>query len=194
MTSFVLATANAHKALEIRAVLAELGVEVADRPANIPEVDETASTLEGNALLKAQTICRWVGGPAIADDTGLFVDVLGGAPGVHSARYAGADASDVDNVNKLLSELLAVPPSQRRARFRTVIAVAYPDGTSLTVDGTIEGSILEEPRGDQGFGYDPVFAADDLNGRTLAEASATEKNSVSHRSRALRALAATLAR
>ncbi len=191
MTSFVLATANAHKASEMRAVLAPFGVDVERRPVDLPEVPETADTLEGNALLKAWAVCESVGRAAIADDTGLFVQALNGAPGVYSARYAGPDASDADNVDKLLSALSEVPPP-RRAHFRTVIAVAFPGGESLIVDGTLEGSIVEAPRGAGGFGYDPVFAADDLNGRTLAEVSTAEKNSVSHRSRALRALVAAI--
>ncbi len=194
MTAFVLATANAHKALEMRAVLAEVGVEVVGRPDHVDDIDETSDTLEGNALLKARAISASTGQPAIADDTGLFVEALGGQPGVRSARYAGADATDADNVEKLLSELSEVPPPARQARFRTVIAVAYPDGTSRTVDGILEGWIVEEPRGQRGFGYDPVFATDELEGRTLAEVSEIEKNTVSHRSKALRALVEQLRR
>ncbi len=190
--TFVLATANAHKANEMRWVLAEVGIDVAARPANVPDVAETSDTLEGNALLKAHAICVAIGQPAIADDTGLFVDALGGAPGVHSARYAGPSAIDADNVRKLLSELSEVDRADRVARFRTVIAVAYPDGSALTVEGSLDGWIVEEPRGERGFGYDPVFASAALGGRTLAEVTADEKNAVSHRARALAALAARL--
>lgn len=191
---FVLATANAHKASEIRAVLAAIAIGVVARPADVPDVAETSDTLEGNALLKARAICAASGRPSIADDTGLFVNALGGEPGVHSARYAGPAAIDADNVAKLLSELSEVDGASRGAHFRTVIAVAYPDGSALTVDGVLDGWIVNEPRGERGFGYDPVFASDELGGRTLAEVSADEKNAVSHRARALVALAERLRR
>ena len=189
---FVLATANAHKADEMRAVLGGVGIDVVARPASVPDVAETSASLDGNALLKAHAICAAVGQPAIADDTGLFVDALGGEPGVHSARYAGPSAIDADNVRKLLSELSEVDRADRGARFRTVIAVAYPDGSALTVEGSLGGWIVEQPRGERGFGYDPVFASAELGGRTLAEVTADEKNAVSHRARALAALAARL--
>ena len=191
---FVLATANAHKADEMRAVLAEVAVAVLARPPDVPDIDETCDTLEGNALLKAHAICAATGRPAIADDTGLFVDALGGAPGVQSARYAGPAADDADNVRKLLSALSEVDGERRDAHFRTVIAVAYPDGTALTVEGVLDGWITDGPRGQRGFGYDPVFASAELGGRTLAEVSAEEKNAVSHRARALMALAERLRR
>jgi len=190
--TFVLATANAHKANEMRAVLAEVGIDVVARPASVPDIAETSDTLEGNALLKAHAICAAIGQPAIADDTGLFVEALGGAPGVHSARYAGPSAIDADNVRKLLSELSEVDRAVRVAQFRTVIAVAYPDGSALSVEGSLDGWIVDEPRGERGFGYDPVFASAELGGRTLAEVTADEKNAVSHRARALAALAARL--
>ncbi len=190
--TFVLATANAHKANEMRAVLAEVGIDVVARPASVPDVAETSDTLEGNALLKAHAICVAIGRPAIADDTGLFVEALGGAPGVHSARYAGPSATDADNVRKLLNELSEVDRADRVAQFRTVIAVAYPDGSALSVEGSLDGWIVDEPRGERGFGYDPVFASAELGGRTLAEVTADEKNAVSHRARALAALAARL--
>ncbi len=190
--TFVLATANAHKADEMRSVLAEVGIDVVARPVTVPDVAETSDTLEGNALLKAHAICGASGQPAIADDTGLFVEALGGEPGVHSARYAGPSAIDADNVRKLLSELSEVDRADRGAQFRTVIAVAYPDGSALTVEGSLDGWIVDEPRGERGFGYDPVFASAELGGRTLAEVTADEKNSVSHRARALAALATRL--
>ena len=157
--TFVLATANAHKADEMRSVLAEVGIDVVARPVTVPDVAETSDTLEGNALLKAHAICGASGQPAIADDTGLFVEALGGEPGVHSARYAGPSAIDADNVRKLLSELSEVDRADRGAQFRTVIAVAYPDGSALTVEGSLDGWIVDEPRGERGFGYDPVFAS-----------------------------------
>ena len=191
---FVLATANAHKVNEMRAVLADVAIGVLSRPEGVPDVAETSDTLEGNALLKAHAICAATGRPAIADDTGLFVDSLGGEPGVHSARYAGPAAVDADNVRKLLSALSEVDGARRAAHFRTVIAVAYPDGTALTVEGVLNGWIVDAPRGERGFGYDPVFASAEIGGRTLAEVSPDEKNSVSHRARALAALVERLRR
>ncbi len=192
MTTFVLATANPHKAQEMRDILTALGFDVLERPEDAPDVDETSETLEGNALLKAQVLASATGEPALADDTGLFVDALDGRPGVYSARYAGRSASDADNVEKLLAELDGVPDTMRVARFRSVIAVAYPDGGSFTVEGLLEGSIAKSPRGSEGFGYDPVFVPAGASGRTLAELTAEQKNELSHRGRALRALAEKL--
>ena len=192
MGTFVLATANPHKTDEMRAVLEPLGVELLTRPTGVPEVEETDDTLEGNALLKARALVVATGMAAIADDTGLFVDVLSGRPGVRSARYAGPGASYEDNVAKLLDELEGVEVGVRSARFRTVIAVAYPDGSSLVVQGELSGEITIEPRGDNGFGYDPVFVPESGDGATLAELTEKAKNDISHRGRALRALVATL--
>ncbi len=194
MATFVLATANAHKAEEMRDVLAPLGVELRARPADVPDVDETESTLEGNALLKAEALCRATGQAAIADDTGLFIDALDGRPGVWSARYAGEHASYADNLEKALEELADVPDDHRAARFRSVIAVAFPNGPSWWVEGTLAGTMTRAPRGEHGFGYDPIFVPDDGDGRTLAEFSAEEKNEISHRGRALRAFAEKLLR
>ncbi len=193
MTTFVLATANPHKADEMRAVLSSLGVELLDRPPHVADVDETGETLEENAMLKARALVAATGHAAIADDTGLFVDALDGRPGVRSARYAGEAASYDDNVTKLLGELAGVD-APRTARFRTVIAVAYPDGTAFCVEGELDGVITHARAGDQGFGYDPVFATDVAGGRTLAELSPEEKNELSHRARALHALSEKLAR
>ncbi len=192
MTTFVLATANPHKTLEMAAILEGLGITVLPRPSDVPDVDETEETLEGNALLKARALVAATGHAAVADDTGLFVDALDGRPGVYSARYAGEHASYEDNVTKLLGEMSGVAAEQRTARFRSVIAVAYPDGTSLVVDGVLEGVVTQAARGTEGFGYDPVFAPTELGGRTLAELTPTEKNAVSHRARALLALGAAL--
>jgi len=192
MTTFVLATANPHKTLEMAAILEGLGITVLPRPSEVPDVDETEETLEGNALLKARALVAATGHAAVADDTGLFVDALDGRPGVYSARYAGEHASYEDNVTKLLGEMSGVAAEQRTARFRSVIAVAYPDGTSLVVDGVLEGVVTQAARGTEGFGYDPVFAPTELGGRTLAELTPTEKNAVSHRARALLALGAAL--
>jgi XTP/dITP diphosphohydrolase len=194
VTTFVLATANPHKVVEMRAVLEALDIAVSPRPEDAPEVDETEDTLEGNALLKARALCALTGEPAVADDTGLFVDALGGRPGVHSARFAGPRASYADNVAKLLDELSGVPAEARTARFTTVIAVAYPDGEWFCAQGVLEGLITETPRGDGGFGYDPIFAPVGWSGRTLAELTAPEKNADSHRARALRSFADALAR
>jgi XTP/dITP diphosphohydrolase len=192
VTTFVLATANPHKTEEIRAVLGPLGVELLDRPLDVPDVDETGDTLEANALLKARALVEATGRAAIADDTGLFVDALDGRPGVRSARFAGEAASYDDNVTKLLAELDSVP-EPRTARFVTVIAVAYPDSTDFTVEGALTGVITRTRAGDQGFGYDPVFIPDDAQGRTLAQLTPREKNDLSHRGRALRALFEVLA-
>jgi XTP/dITP diphosphohydrolase len=194
VATFVLATANAHKAEEMREVLAPLGVELLPRPADVPDVDETESTLEGNALLKARALCAATGRAAIADDTGLFIDALEGRPGVWSARYAGEHATYADNVDKALRELADTPDEHRQAEFRSVIAVAFPDGSSWWVEGALAGMMERAPRGTHGFGYDPIFVPDDGDGRTLAELSAEEKNVLSHRGRALRAFAEKLLR
>ena len=192
MTTFVLATANPHKTEEMRAVLAELGVDLLSRPADVADVEETEVTLEGNALLKARALVAATGHAAIADDTGLFVDALAGRPGVFSARYAGENATYEENVTKLLAEMTDVADDSRTASFRTVVCVAYPTGEYLTVEGVLPGRIARTRRGAHGFGYDPVFEPDEARGRTLAELSAEEKNADSHRSRALRALVAAL--
>jgi XTP/dITP diphosphohydrolase len=192
VTTFVLATANPHKTEEMRAVLGQLGIDVVARPTDVADVEETEATLEGNALLKARALVLATGHAAIADDTGLFVDALDGRPGVYSARYAGQNATYDENVTKLLHEMAGVRTSHRGASFRTVIAVAYPSGESRCVEGALQGRITSSRRGANGFGYDPVFAADDAEGRTLAELTAEEKNDLSHRARALRALAQAL--
>ncbi len=191
MTTFVLATANPHKTVEMESVLNALNIQVLPRPNNVPDVDETEDTLEGNALLKAQALVLATGHAAVADDTGLFVDALNGEPGVYSARYAGQGANDQDNVEKLLSNLAGVT-EPRTARFRTVICVAYPDGSSLSVEGVLEGTIGTEPKGSNGFGYDPVFLPAHAGGKTLAEMTLEEKNATSHRGNALRSLAEAL--
>jgi XTP/dITP diphosphohydrolase len=187
----VLATANPDKAEEIRAVLHDAGVDVelVPRPGDVPEVDETGTTLEDNARLKAVALCEATGLPAVADDTGLAVDALGGAPGVVSARYAGDDASYADNVAKLLRELGDRPREARTARFTTVALAHWPDGREVAAIGDVEGEIAARPRGGGGFGYDPVFVPVEGDGRTFAEMSAEEKHRVSHRGRAFRTLA-----
>jgi XTP/dITP diphosphohydrolase len=184
-----LATANADKASEIAALLA--GFEVEPRPAWVAHVEETEPTLEGNALLKARAVGAAVGAVAVADDTGLEVAALGGRPGVYSARYAGEGATYADNVAKLLSDLDGVP--DRSARFRTVAVAWFPDGREVVAEGAVDGVILEETRGEGGFGYDPVFAPSGGDGRSYAQMTQAEKNAMSHRGRAFRALAARLA-
>lgn len=187
-TQAVVASKNPDKIAEVESVLARLGIvgEIV-RGLDWPDVDETEPTLKGNALLKARAVAEVTGLAAIADDTGLEVDALGGAPGVFSARFAGANATYQDNVVKLLGELDGV--AQRSARFRTVIAVVAPDGREWTATGTVEGMITSSPRGSYGFGYDPVFEVD---GRTLGEMTREEKATISHRARALQAIAELL--
>ena len=184
MSRFVLATANPDKAAEIAAILA--GAELLPRPDDVPEVDETEPTLEGNALLKARALVAATGEAAVADDTGLEVAHLDGRPGVYSARFAGPRASYADNVAKLLTEMRGA--ADRTARFRTVAAAAFPDGREVVVEGVVEGSIAVDAVGTNGFGYDPVFIPADGDGRTFAEMSARQKNAISHRGRAFRAL------
>jgi len=184
----VLATANPDKAAEIIEILG--GHELLARPPDIPDVDETAETLEGNAVLKAEALLAATGTAAVADDTGLEVDALGGAPGVRSARYAGEDATYADNVRLLLRELAGV--ARRRARFRTIAVACLPNGRTLVAEGVVDGIIATEPRGSGGFGYDPVFVPDEADGRTFAEMNSDEKHSISHRGRAFRALAEML--
>jgi len=190
MSAFVLATANPDKAAEIVAVLEDAGapVELTPRPADVPDVVEDGITLEDNARLKAVALCEATGQPAIADDTGLEVDALGGAPGVHTARFAGADASYADNVALLLRRLEDVPPEHRTARFATVAIARWPDGREIAAYGDVEGRIADAPRGDSGFGYDPVFVPSEGDGRTFAEMD-DEKHALSHRGRAFRTLA-----
>jgi XTP/dITP diphosphohydrolase len=184
----VLATRNRHKVSEIGAILSGFEIELLsarDFP-DVPDVEENGETLEANAVKKAEMVAAATGLPALADDTGLSVDVLGGAPGVVSARYAGPEATYEDNNRKLLGELAGLPPSRRRATFRCVVAVAVPGGVARTVEGRTQGIIIEEPRGEAGFGYDPLFLPDG-HVRTYAEMEAAEKNEVSHRGKAMRA-------
>jgi XTP/dITP diphosphohydrolase len=195
--TFVLASANRDKAAEIAAILGTVpGVTLVPRPDDVPDVEETGETLEDNARLKAVALAAATGLPAVADDTGLEVEALDGAPGVYSARFAGEGATYADNVAMLVSELDrvgATTPDARRARFRSVAFVAWPDGSELWVEGEVTGVITPDARGDGGFGYDPLFAPDGFDGRTFAQMSPDEKHSVSHRGRAFRALAERLA-
>ena len=191
MIELVCASANPDKVAEMAGVL-EGHALLLPRPGGVGEVVEDADTLEGNAMLKARAVCEFAGAAALADDTGLEVDALGGAPGVYSARYAGPGASYADNLARLLAEMRDVPPSRRTARFRTVAAVCFPDGSELSAEGGVEGTITTEPRGEGGFGYDPVFAPAEGGGLTFSEMGIAAKNAMSHRARALRALLALL--
>jgi len=189
----VCASANPDKVAEIAAIFSTMNIELLPRPEDVPEVTEDAETLEGNAALKARTVCEATGMAAVADDTGLEVESLGGAPGVRSARFAGEDATYVDNVMKLLDALSDLPePEERAARFRTVAMARFPDGREVMAYGSVDGEIALGPRGDHGFGYDPVFVPREGDGRTFAEMSAIEKHAISHRGRAFRALGARL--
>jgi XTP/dITP diphosphohydrolase len=186
MLRIVLATRNRHKVEEISAMLSDLPVAVLslDDLPRLPAVIEDRDTLEGNAIKKATTIASATNMPALADDTGLEVEALGGAPGVRSARYAGEQGDTAANNRKLLEELQGLPGEKRNASFRCVIALAKPQGTVDTVEGATRGVILEIPRGTGGFGYDPLFLPDGHD-RTYAEMSAEEKNAVSHRGKAI---------
>lgn len=185
----VLATANKDKVGEIARALGP-SFALLPRPDDVPDVDETGTTLEENARLKAVALVEATGEPAVADDTGLMVDALGGAPGVFSSRFAGEGATYADNVAKLLAEMHGL--EDRRARFVTCALVRYPDGSEVIAVGEVLGSITTEARGEMGFGYDPVFVPDDGDGRTFAEMTTDEKNAVSHRGRAFTALAQQL--
>jgi XTP/dITP diphosphohydrolase len=187
----VCASANPDKVAEIQQLLAGV-VELLPRPDHVPDVVEDADTLLGNARLKASALCTATGLPAVADDTGLEVDALAGAPGVHAARYAGEGRSYAANRSKLLAELDGV--TDRRAAFRTVAIVVWPDGTELSVEGVCAGVITTEERGADGFGYDSVFQPDEGGGATFAEMGPDAKHAISHRGRAFRALLSELER
>lgn len=189
----VCATANAHKVDEIAAVLGDL-VELLPRPDHVGEVVEDAGTLEGNARLKAIAICDATGRPAVADDTGLFVDALDGEPGVETAYFAGPDATYAQNREKMLRVLDGVV--DRAARFETVALVRWPGGDELVVRGVCTGRIADAERDGRGWGYDPLFVPDDHNptGRTFSQMTDDEKNAISHRGRAFAALRDALGR
>ena len=191
MIELVCASANPDKVVEIAALLDGVA-RLLPRPPEVPDVIEDADSLEGNARLKASAICAASGSAAVADDTGLEVDALGGAPGVYAARYAGEGVTYADNREKLLTELAGVAEADRTARFRTVAMVVRPDGSEIVVEGVCEGRIAFADRGDRGFGYDALFIPTDGDGRTFAEMSDAEKNEISHRGRAFVALAAAL--
>ena len=201
MKQLVCASANPDKVAEIQDLLRGV-VELLPRPDSVGDIVEDADTLLGNARLKARAICDATSMPAVADDTGLEVDALGGAPGVHTARFAGPDANYADNRRKLLDELQGVAVERRGARFRTVALVANPDGSEVWAEGVCEGHIAEGERGTRGFGYDAVFVPHpdaeptDVNAHsglpTFAEMSVEAKHALGHRGAAFRALAALL--
>ena len=184
--NLVLATNNEDKIREIKYLLEDLPVTIFSRNdfLEFPDVEETGQTLKENALLKAKTIAEFCDMPTLADDTGLEVDALDGAPGIYSSRYAGDNASYADNVNKLINEMKDVPKEKRTARFRCVIAIDWNDGNIETVEGDCEGFITEDIQGDKGFGYDPIFYYPPKDKR-FSEMTIEEKNTVSHRGIAL---------
>ena len=189
---FLIATHNMKKRDELQRILSPLGVHVltADEAGvDLTDVEETGTTFEENALLKARSGCKEGKVPCIADDSGLCVDALDGAPGVYSARFAGEHGNDDKNNEKLLSLLSDVPPEKRTARFVSTVACVFPDGRELVVRGECEGKIGYEKRGENGFGYDPLFYVGE---RTFAEFTPEEKDAVSHRGNALRALTEAL--
>ena len=188
----IIATKNRGKILEIETILAPVGATHAsplhiqsllDFP-NAPDVIEDGTTFEANALKKTREICRWSNQPTLADDSGIVVPALAGEPGVHSARYAGAKASDQENLQKLMRAVRALPPDRRQAYYACVMALVLPDGREWTTEGRCEGELLLEPRGTGGFGYDPIFYLPEL-GKTMAELPLEIKNKLSHRGRAL---------
>ena len=181
----VCASANPDKVIEIEAILHGV-VELLPRPPGVPDVVEDADTLIGNARLKARAICAAANLPAVSDDTGLFVDALGGEPGVYAARFAGPDATYADNRAKLLDALEG--SDNRRASFVSAVVVIWPDGREIAVEGVCRGMIADRELGDRGFGYDPIFVPDDGDGRSFSQMSDSEKNQISHRGRALHAL------
>jgi XTP/dITP diphosphohydrolase len=189
----VLASANPDKVAELAELLGER-FDVRSRPADLPETIEDQDSLEGNAIKKASEVAEATGEWALADDTGLFVDVLGGSPGVHTARFAGPDATYDENVDKLIDSLAEVAEDDRTASFRTVVALIGPDGTGLTAEGSVDGYITAGRSGEGGFGYDPIFEPAEGDGRTFSQMSRDEKHELSHRSRALAALETALAR
>ena len=182
----VLATHNRDKCAEMEAIMSDMPIQLLtlNELPKIEEIIEDGKTLEENALIKAKTVHKITHLPAIADDTGLEVDALGGLPGIYSARYAGENCSYSDNVNKLLKEMANIPPQKRSALFRT--AIAYVDeNMELTTEGVVEGVIIDVTKGIDGFGYDPVFYMQDMK-KTYAEMSMNEKNQISHRGKVVK--------
>lgn len=194
MKKIVIATQNQGKVKEIAAAFADLPIEVVslEKWNGLPAAVENGATFTENALIKARHYATWTKMACLADDSGLEVDALGGAPGVYSARFAGEQATDEDNNLKLLGAMAGVVKLRRTARFRCVIAYVDPDGVELLADGVSEGEILTEPTGNGGFGYDPLFFLPKL-GKSMAELTLNEKNSISHRGKALKVMQGNLA-
>ncbi len=190
--NIVIASNNPHKVTEMREILSSYGIEVIVRN-DLPDVVEDQDTFEGNAEKKAREIAVFTGMISVADDSGLEVDALNGAPGVFSARYSGIEKDYAANNQKLLRELFNILPEKRTARFRTVVVLCRPDGTCWRAEGICEGRIIEELRGSNGFGYDPLFSVTGST-KTMAEMTSEEKHAVSHRGKALRELAETVKR
>lgn len=185
--NFIIATNNKKKKLQLERILKSLDIHVStaeDLGIELEDVEETGSTFEENAYLKALSAMQISGLPAVADDSGLMVDALDGAPGLFSARYAGEGAKDCEKVQKLLDNMRGVPEEKRGAKYVCAICCVFPDGSQINVKGECFGKIAFRPKGENGFGYDPVFVMND--GRTFAELSAQEKDAVSHRGEALR--------
>jgi len=190
----IVATRNAHKTREIQRILgADVVVRDLSAYPEIPETVESGKTFEENATLKATAASSQLPGLVVADDSGLEVDALGGAPGIYSARYAGQNATDKENIDKLLEELARIERAKRSARFRCVIALAREGKLLGTFEGVVEGMIVDPPRGTNGFGYDPIFVLQEFE-QTFGELPAEVKNRISHRGRALRGFAAVLAK
>lgn len=183
----IAATKNKGKIKEMQEILSPLDIKIISQQEIGMELDieETGDTFAKNALIKARAVAMVCDSPVLADDSGICVDALGGAPGVRSARYAGEGASDEDKINKMLKEI--GDNENRNAKFVTSVAFIFPDGREITAEGEVKGHITKEPHGNNGFGYDPIFFSEEL-GKTFAESSDEEKNSVSHRGRALRNL------
>ncbi|MEC1265951.1 XTP/dITP diphosphatase [Bacillus subtilis] len=193
MKEAIIATHNPGKVKEFKEILEPKGYDVKSL-AEIgftEEIEETGHTFEENAILKAEAVAKAVNKMVIADDSGLSIDNLGGRPGVYSARYAGEQKDDQANIEKVLSELKGIEKEQRTARFRCALAVSIPGEETKTVEGHVEGYIAEEPRGEYGFGYDPIFIVKDKD-KTMAELTSDEKNKISHRADALKKLSKLL--
>lgn len=192
----VLASKNAHKLIELRRILEQVGLAIelvgTDEFPDLPDVEETGTTFAANALLKARAIAAITGLPAIADDSGIAVDALNGMPGIYSARWAGTHGDDAANLRLLIAQLDHVPASRRGAAFHCAAAIVTADGDERVVEGTVDGTLLTEPRGANGFGYDPIFVPLGYQ-VTTAEMSDAEKDAISHRARALAALAPVIA-
>ena len=181
------ASGNLGKVREIRAILAPAGFDVVPPPPEWIAPEETGSTYLDNAYLKAASLVALTGGPALADDSGIEVDALGGLPGVRSARFAGDDATDQKNLAKMIESIASVPDNERTARYRCVAVLLQPHGARAVSEGTVEGMLIAEPRGSNGFGYDPIFLAAGEH-RTMAEMEPSEKDAISHRGAAFRGL------